>query len=170
MSNLSAWQRVLAEVRAAHAAEDWESADAAVTSAFTCRPGNAHLLVLRGRLAQLGPGSEGGLDEIESTLREAVALDVESPAAAVELGHFLDAVRDDPTSAADTFGDAADRARELLAEALIGREQALRQIGRDDEANRCLAELTRLDERTPDEKRRAADLQSPHTEDVSAAA
>ena len=107
-------------------------------------PGNAALHVERAELIQLAEAPALSLDDAKSDLTTAVELEMDSPVALLELGHFLNAVDDDPEAAADAFARGAEIARGHLTAALIGRAKALQQIGRRAEALRCLAEAFQL--------------------------
>lgn len=107
-------------------------------------PGNAKLLVLWASLVQLQEEPEHSLDDAKAALQIALELDEDSPAAAIELGHFLDAVEDEPRAAAKVFAVAAQSARQLLTEALLGQAKALLQVGKRSEAIALLAEAVRL--------------------------
>jgi hypothetical protein len=73
-------------------------------------------------------------------LQTAAALDESSPAAPIELGHFLDAVEDDPQAASKAFSDGIRTARRLLIDALLGQARALLQLNKREEAIACLIE------------------------------
>ena len=82
------------------------------------------LLILRGQLIQLVAGdSAEELEEAFASYQEALELDPNAPAVHEEIGHFLDAVADDPQEAVVFFRKAielgaGDSAREGLEEAL----------------------------------------------------
>ena len=65
-------------------------------------------------------------------------------AAAIELGHFLDNVEDDPAAAAKAFGQGITAARHLLIEGLLGQAKSLIQLDKREEAVRCLVEAHQL--------------------------
>jgi Flp pilus assembly protein TadD len=115
-------------------------------------PGNAHLHTLWAKLVQLQEETTHSLDEAKTALQHAVDLGPQSPAAATELGCFLDAVEDDPRAAARAFAEAVATARHLLIDGLLGRARALVQLEKKEEARRCLVEALYL-----------ANLDSAHT-------
>src|SRR5207244_10297535 len=80
-----------------------------------------------------------------------------SPAAAIELGHYLDNVDDLPNVASKWYAEAVAAARELLIEALIGQAKALRQLGKRDAFRRCLLEILHLIRSETQTKRGKAD-------------
>jgi hypothetical protein len=116
-------------------------------------PGNAHLHVLWASLVQLQEEPTHGLDEAKRALQQAVQLDKSSPTAAIELGHFLDAVEDDPQAAARSFSEGAAAARQLLIEGLTGQAKALLRLNKREEALHCVAELLHLMQFEPGPKR-----------------
>lgn len=69
-----------------------------------------------------------------------------SPAAAIELGNFLDAGEDDPKAALKIYSKAITQASRLLFETLVGQTKALLQFEKQDEALQCVAQLVRLSE------------------------
>ena len=89
-------------------------------------------------------GSEARLDEAKQALQQAVELDKGSPAAAIELGHFLDNVEDDPQAAAKAYAEGVSIARQLLIDGLIGQAKAFRQLDRREDFLRCLLEVLHL--------------------------
>ena len=111
-------------------------------------PGNAHLHILWASLVQLQDDSAHGLDEAKQALQCAAELDCGSPAAAIELGCFLDNVEDDPQKALKVYANAVAAAPHLLIEGLIGQAKAYRQLDKSKDFLRCVEEimlLTRLD-------------------------
>ena len=107
-------------------------------------PGNAHLHLLRASLVQLQEEPRHELDEAKAALESAVALEGDSPAAAIELGYFLDHVEDAPAAASGAFAAAIAAARKLLIDALVGQARALQQQNRREETLLLLAEALRL--------------------------
>lgn len=141
--------------------KDYDRALAEVETLLETWPGNPHLHVLKANLVQLQDEPKYDLDEVRQALQLAIELDQESPAASIELGHFLDNVDDDPKAAASTFGGGVAAARHLLIEGLIGQAKAYRQLGREEEFKRCLLEilvLTHFDSASP--KSKNAELQT----------
>jgi tetratricopeptide (TPR) repeat protein len=107
-------------------------------------PGNAQLQILRGSLIQLQDLPAASLDDAKQALQVAIDLDPSSPAASIELGHFLDSVEDDPKAASKAYLKAIAEARRLLIEGLIGHAKALLQLDQKEEALKCLSELLDL--------------------------
>ena len=62
-------------------------------------PGKCAPPDLLGELGSVAEDPKHDLGEARQALQQAVELDKESPAAAIELGHFLDNVEDDPHAA-----------------------------------------------------------------------
>ena len=116
-------------------------------------PGNAHLHVLWASLVQLQEESEHGLDEVKQALQQAIELDGDSPAAMIELGHYLDTVEDDPPAAAKAYAKGVAAARQLLIDGLIGQAKVFRQLDNREEFLRCLLEVLHLTRSDPDVKR-----------------
>jgi hypothetical protein len=77
-------------------------------------------------------------------LQQAIELDRTSPAGAIELGHFLDAVEDNPRAASKAYSEGVAGARQLLIEGLIGQAKALLQLDKSEGALRCLLEVLHL--------------------------
>lgn len=109
-------------------------------------PGNPQLHIMRASLIQLQECPDATLEDAKRALQDAIDLDESSPAAAIELGNFLDAVEDDPKAAAKNYSKAIAQARRLLIEALIAQSKAQLQLGKKEEVLRCLVELFRLTE------------------------
>jgi len=107
-------------------------------------PGNARLHVLWANLVQLQDETEYTLTEAKQALIRATALDDDSPAGHLELGHFLNAVQDNPGEAAAAFSRAAEVARRQLIDALLGQAGALVELRSRDAAWKCLEEAIRL--------------------------
>ena len=107
-------------------------------------PGNAQLQVLWARLVQLQEKPTHSLNDVKRALQQALELDKQSAAAAIELGYFLDNVEDDPQAAAKAFGQAITTARQWLIESLLGKARALIQLDKREEAVRCLVEAHHL--------------------------
>jgi len=124
--------------------EDYAAALAEVESMLTSWPGNAHLHVLRAGLVQLEEEPTHVLDDAKRALHLAVEFGPGSPAAAIELGHFLDHVEDDPRAAAEAYAAGVAVARRLLLDGLIGQAKAFRQLDKSAEFRRCLMEILHL--------------------------
>lgn len=107
-------------------------------------PDNPQALVMWASLLQLLDESEYSLDDAKKALRQAMDFDDASPVPAIELGHFLDAIEDDPKAASHTFMRAISQARNLLVEALIGNAKCLLQLNRRSDAIRCLLDALQV--------------------------
>jgi len=103
-------------------------------------PGNAQLHILWASLVQLQEQPSHGLDEAKEALQRAVAIDPNSPGAAIELGHYLDSVEDNPRAASKAFTEGIRSARRLLMDGLLGQARALLQLGKRADALKCLME------------------------------
>ena len=103
-------------------------------------PGNAQLYILWASLVQLHDDPSHRLDEAKQALQRAVEVDTNSPAGAVELGHYLDAVEDNPRAASKAFSEGIRSARRLLMDGLLGQARALLQLDKREEALKCLLE------------------------------
>jgi predicted Zn-dependent protease len=99
MSTVRGWKQRLSTVSRLWAAKNYDQALAEVESLLETWPGNPHLHILKASLVQLQEAPEYDLDDAKQALQRAVALDKGSPAASIELGHFLDNVEDDPQAA-----------------------------------------------------------------------
>ncbi len=146
MNTIRSFKQKLAEVLRLWKRKQYDRALAAVDELRSEWPGNARLHVLWASLVQLQENPTHSLANVKHALREAVDLDKESPAAAIELGHFLDAVEDDPHAASKVFAEATALARRLLIEGLLGQAKALIQLEKREEALRCLVEAISLDD------------------------
>src|SRR5438876_683546 len=138
MMNLRSFEQSLAKIFRAWRSARYDDALAQVERLTQVLPGNAQLHILWASVVQLQDRPAHSLREAKQALLRAVALDGESPAAAVELGHFLDAVDDDPQAAADTFAGAVQAARRLLIDGLLGQARALVQLNQRDASRKCL--------------------------------
>ena len=141
MSNLRGFEQKLSMVSRLWEEEDYDAALTEVESLLKIWPGNAHLHILWASLVQLQENPKHDLDEAKLALQQAVELDKGSPAAAIELGHFLDNVEDDPRTASKAYAEGTAAARRLLIEGLIGQAKAFRQLGKREEFLRRLMEL-----------------------------
>jgi hypothetical protein len=144
MNNASGFKRKLSIVSRLWEAKDYDAALAEVESLLATWPGNAHLHVLQASLIQLQEDPKYDLAEVKSLLRHAVELDRGSSAAAIELGHFLDTVEDDPQAAVKAYAEGVSTARNLLIDALIGRAKAFLQLGKRSECKECVLEVMHL--------------------------
>ena len=144
MSTPRGWKQRLATVSRLWAEADYDQALAEVESLLEAWPGNAHLHILRASLVQLQEEPKYDLDEAKKALQQAVELDKGSPAASIELGHFLDNVEDDPQAAVKAYAEGVATARRLLIDGLIGQAKAYRQLDKREDFLRCLLEVLDL--------------------------
>lgn len=145
MKATSSYKKALANIRRAMGNEAYAEALQQTDELLTHWPDNPVLLVLRANLIQLqDDASAPSLDEARAALQHAVVLAGDAAAPLIELGHFRDAVEDDPTGASECFAQAARLAREQLATALRAQAQTLIQLDRREEAFACLAEAYHL--------------------------
>ena len=94
MSQLRQLKQKLATVSRLWQQKKYDAAFDQIEELLKVWPGNAHLHVLWASLVQLQENPKHDLDEVKQALQRAVELDKGSPAAAIELGHFLDNVED----------------------------------------------------------------------------
>ena len=144
MKNLRGFKQKLSLISQLCVEGDCDRAVVEVESLLENWPGNAHLHVLWASLVQLQEDPKHELDEARKALQQAVELDRGSPAAAIELGYFLDNIEDDPRAALKVYAEGVGAARQLLIEALIGQAKAFRQLDKQKEFDRCLMELLLL--------------------------
>ncbi len=147
MTSQRPFQQKLAKVQRHWEREEYDVSLADVEALLLAYPGNAQLHVLRGNLIQLQDKPAQSLEDARASLQQAVALDKDSPAAAIELGYFLDAVEDDPQAAVKAFSDGIRAARRGLIDGLLGKARALLQLDRRPEALTCLTEALYLADR-----------------------
>jgi hypothetical protein len=81
---------------------------------------SSELLVLMATAGLLGDGEQCTIDEVREWLERAVKLDPHSVDAQLELGHFLDAVADEPQLAIPVFKGALEKSIDFLETALDG--------------------------------------------------
>jgi tetratricopeptide (TPR) repeat protein len=124
--------------------EDFDAALSEVDALLQEWRGNSQLQIWRASLIQLQDSPSQTLEAAKQALQQAVDLDPSSPAASIELGHYLDSVEDNPKAAAKAFSKAIMEARRLLIEGLIGQARALLQLDRKEEVLKSLAELLDL--------------------------
>jgi len=141
MNSLRGFEQKLATVSRLRDEADYDSALAEVQRLLEQWPGNGHLHILWSGLVQLQEDPQHSLDEIKQALQRAIDLDRSSPTGAIELGHFLDAVDDDPRAASKAFSEGVAVARQLLIEGLIGQAKALLQLNKKDDALECVREV-----------------------------
>jgi lipopolysaccharide biosynthesis regulator YciM len=144
MSNVREFKSKLSAVSRLWDESDYDAALAEVESLLKVWPGNAHLYVLWASLVQLQENPQHDLDEARQALRQAMELDKGSPAAAIEMGHFLDNVENAPQAAVKAYAEGVASARQLLIEGLIGQAKAFRQLDKKEELRQCLLEVCQL--------------------------
>jgi tetratricopeptide (TPR) repeat protein len=144
MTNLKTFKKEIAQVRKLWHQLHYDEAIAKIEELRAEYPGNPQLLVMWASLLQLQEVPDRPLDDAKEALRQAIDFDESSPAAAIELGHFIDAVEDDPKAAATAYSQAALQAKKLLIDALIGQSKSLLQLDRRLAAVRCLLEALQL--------------------------
>jgi hypothetical protein len=144
MSTLRGFKQKLSTISRLWEDKDYDTALAEVEALLKTWPGNGHLHILWASLVQLQEDPKATLDEAKQALHQAADLDRDSPAAVIELGHFLDNVEDDPQAAARAYGEGVATARQLLIDGLIGQAKALRQLDKRDEFLRCILEILHL--------------------------
>ncbi len=144
MSSMRSFKQKLALVFRLWEANDYDTALDTVEGLLASWPGNAHLHTLWASIVQLQETPAHSLEEVKSSLQQAIELDKSSPAAAIELGHFLDAVENNPQAALKVYADGIAQARQLLIEGLIGQTKAFLQLARRDDARKCLLEVLNL--------------------------
>lgn len=144
MSDIREFKRRLAEISRLWEQRKYERAFATVEALLKLWPGNAHLYVLWASLVQLQEVPGHDLNEARKALQNAVQLDDGSPAASIELGHFLDNVDDDPKGVSRSYAEGVAAARQLLIDGLIGQAKVFRQLNRNEEFLRCVLELLHL--------------------------
>jgi hypothetical protein len=153
MSNPRGWKQRLATISRLWAEKDYDKAMSEVESLLKMWPGNAHLHILKASLIQLQDDPKYDLEEAKETLLRAAELDKGSPAAAIELGYFLDNVEDNPEAARKAYAEAVSCARNLLIDGLIGQAKAYLQLQQREESFRCLLEVLQLARFDADSKR-----------------
>jgi tetratricopeptide (TPR) repeat protein len=144
MSSLRAFKQKPSAVSRLWQETDYDAALAQVEELRKAWPGNGHLHILWASLVQLQEHPRHGLDEAKQALQQAIELDRSSPAGAIELGHFLDAVEGNPQAAAKAYSEGVLAARQLLLDGLIGQAKALLQLGKSADALRCVLEVVHL--------------------------
>jgi tetratricopeptide (TPR) repeat protein len=144
MNDLQSFKQRLSKVSQLWKKQKYDAALAEVESMLKIWPGNAHLHVLWASLVQLQENPKYNLNEAKEALQKAVQFDKGSPAAAIDLGHFLDNVEDDPQGASEIYADGVATARQLLIDGLIGQAKVFRQLNRRKEFFHCLLEVVHL--------------------------
>lgn len=158
MNTLRAFKQRLSLALRLWEERQYDKALAEVETLLTTWHGNPQLHVLRASLLQLQEEPQYELEEAKQSLQQAIELDKGSPAAAIELGHFLDNVEDDPQGAVKAYADGVAAARHLLIDGLLGQAKAYRQLEKREAFFRCLQEVLTL--------ARFDELQGPYAEQV----
>ncbi len=140
MSTARSLKQKVSKVQELMAEKQYDAAFSQVEELMARWPGNSQLHVLWATIVQLHDAPAHTLDDAKLALQTAAALDESSPAAPIELGHFLDAVEDNPQAASKAFSDGIRTARRLLIDALLGQARALLQLNKRQEAIGCLIE------------------------------
>jgi tetratricopeptide (TPR) repeat protein len=140
MSSIRSFKQRLSQVFRSWEQEQYDAALREVEELLQSWPGNAHLSILWASLVQLQDEPSHSLDDVKKALQRAVELDPHSPAGAIELGHYLDAVEDNSRAASKAFAAGIASARRLLIDGLLGQAKALLQLDKREEAFKCLVE------------------------------
>jgi len=141
MKPITAWKRGMARIRRKSGSKRYALALTETDRLLTEWPDNPQLLTMRGNLIQLqDDDATPTLEDARLSLERAVDLDEESPAAHIELAHYLFALEDDNKAAARCFDKAVSLAKRLLKEALRGKAAVLADMERRPEALACLTE------------------------------
>ena len=111
MNQVRSLKQKLANIQALIAEKAYDAALGQLEEMLVRWPGNPRLHILWATLVQLQETPAHTLDEAKHALQAAAALDESSPAAGIELGHFLDAVEDNPQAAAKAFSETVHTAR-----------------------------------------------------------
>lgn len=144
MTNARSLKQKMSKVQGLMAERQYDTALSQVDELLVRWPGNSQLHVLWATLVQLHDAPAHTLDDAKLALQAAADLDESSPTASIELGHFLDAVEDNPQAASKTFSEGIRRARRLLIDALLGQARALLELNKRDQAIACLIESLHL--------------------------
>jgi len=144
MSHVRAFKQKLSTVNRLWEEKDYDKALAEVEGLLKVWPGNGYLHILWASLVQLQEDPKHSLDEAKKALQQAVELDKSSPAGAIELGHFLDAVEDNPQAASKFYTEGVSVARQLLIEGLMGQAKALLQLDKKEDCLQSLMEVLHL--------------------------
>ncbi|MGO9114180.1 MAG: hypothetical protein ACLP9L_33620 [Thermoguttaceae bacterium] len=140
MNKARSLKQKISKVHGLMAQRQYDTALRQVEELLVRWPGNSQLHILWATLVQLHDAPLHTLDDAKQALQTAAALDESSPSAPIELGHFLDAVEDNPHAASKAFSDGIRTARRLLIDALLGQARALLQLNKREEAIACLIE------------------------------
>lgn len=111
---------VVASLRARLASHQYAEALKEARSALAEGFDSSDVLILAATAGQLGDGEDCSLGEIRSWLEQAAAADPRNAEAHIELGHFLDAVMDEPQAAVYAFDTALAASVDRLDATLDG--------------------------------------------------
>jgi hypothetical protein len=114
------YQDRLAAMRTEIAGEHYDNALEMGRAELERGCGSSDVLLLMATAGQLSDGNNCSLDEVHGWLKQATIMSPESPEAWLELGHFLDAVADEPQLAASAFEKALEKSVGCLAATLDG--------------------------------------------------
>lgn len=153
MSHLRTFKQKLSTVNRLWEEKDYDTALAEVEGLLKVWPGNARLHILWASLVQLQEDPKYSLDDAKKALQQAVELDQSSPAGAIELAHFLDAVEDNPQAACKSYTEGVAVARQLLIGGLMGQAKALLQLDKRDDCIESLMEVLRVLQFEPTSRR-----------------
>lgn len=140
MNGINSFTKGLGEVLSFYAREEYDRALARLEELRQSWPGNAYLLVLWARLVQLQDETQYSLDDAKRAMQQAIELEGKPLGAAIELGYFLDNIKDNPQTATKSFAHGIATARQLLINGLLGQAKALLQLDKHEDAVRCLVE------------------------------
>ncbi|MCI0703888.1 MAG: hypothetical protein L0241_22755 [Planctomycetia bacterium] len=144
MTGTGAFTKGLTEIQSLLEVEKYDRALERLEKLRDAWPGNPQLLIVWSRLVQLQDNPTHTLADAKRALQQAIELDKQSAAAAIELGYFLDNVEDNVQAATKSFAQGIVAARQLLIEGLLGQARALIQLDKREEAVRCLVEAHQL--------------------------
>lgn len=124
--------------------DDYDAALAQVEQMLEKWSGNSQLHVLKGCLIQLQETPTYELEDARKSLQLACELDETASEPLLELGHYLDAIEDDPQGAIKAYAEAATLARRHLIDTLIAQFDAYSQLDMWEEAHQCFREVIQL--------------------------
>ena len=149
MNNIRTYKQNLAVVNRLREAEDYAAALTKVDAMLQSWPGNSQLHILWANLIQLQENTDHDLDEAKQAIQQAIELDKSAPNGAIELGHFLDNVEDNPQAAIKAYAEGISLARDLLLDGLIGQARSFLQLDKRKAAYACLMEVLHLQNNKP---------------------
>jgi hypothetical protein len=110
----------LTAIRTEIAGKNYESALQMGRSELERGCGSSDLFLLMATAGQLSDGNSCSLDEVRGWLEQATITSPDNLEAWLELGHFLDAVADEPQLAASAFARALEKSVAFLEATLDG--------------------------------------------------